>query len=78
MSLTITLRDYERIPVGTIEVDDTDEQLLIEALYVLREKKVEAMHTVNQSLPRSAPRQFTAEEFGIPRIAALIKGLEGE
>lgn len=54
---------------------DGDYELVLEALYALRERKQEALREVKQWPPGAT---FTARDFGIPQIDAILKRLDAE
>ena len=54
---------------------DGDAQLVVEALYRLREDKVEALQTVQAEGLRPGGRAFQPGDFGIPQIDRLLARL---
>lgn len=57
-----------------IDINDSEQSLLHEALNCLLEKKQEALHAVNSDLkdsPLFKGRIFAPHDFGIPQINAL-------
>lgn len=54
---------------------DGDYELVVEALYALRERKEAALHEIKQWPPGAT---FTARDFGIPQIDAILKRLDAE
>ncbi|MDE1544108.1 hypothetical protein PTW32_01660 [Dechloromonas agitata] len=51
---------------------DQEAQMVIEALYGLRETKIEALHTIQAAGIHAGSRSFEPRDFGIPQIDRLL------
>lgn len=60
-----------------IYLDESERDLVIESLYELRKRKVEAFEMVEAEMNPRIDKPFTERDFGIPQIDALIDKLEG-
>jgi len=78
MAMIISILDNDGEPVDDHHIGDNDEQLLLEALYCLREKKEEAYRVLTGRMSQDSVRCFTEKDFAIPQINNLIKIVEGE
>ncbi|MGH8156586.1 MAG: hypothetical protein ACREPQ_00570 [Rhodanobacter sp.] len=56
-------------------VEDNEYDLVVEALYAFREKKVAALQEAGQ---HAATSSFTARDFGIPQIDAILTRLDAK
>lgn len=56
-------------------LNDNEYELLVEAMYTLREKKVTALHEARQ---HPATQSFTVRDFGVPQIDALLTRLDAK
>lgn len=60
-----------------IYLDESERDLVIESLYELRKRKVEAFKVVEAEMNPRIDKPITERDFGIPQIDALIDKLEG-
>lgn len=58
--------------------DESETQLLLEALHDLKAKKLHALKTLQEDQTNPAYRQFGPADFGVPQIDALISRFAGE
>ncbi len=56
-------------------LNDNEYELMVEAMYALRERKVAAL---NEAKQHPATQSFTARDFGMPQIDALLTRLDAK
>lgn len=57
------------------QLNDNEYELMVEALFTLRERKVAALQEAGK---HEATRSFTARDFGVPKIDALLARLDAK
>lgn len=74
---TSALSDATEARLSELEslLGESDSLLLIDALYRLRQDKVEALTALRSMGVSAGPRPFEARDFGIPQIDDLLRRL---